>query len=80
MKARFTTHAAKSVTVYFGIEIEVSHDGTRVRYRSSNYAPVKEANRYSRVSRWQEIKCDGDRAYFIFHGRKEYLDEYTKID
>ena len=80
MKVNFTTHAVKFISVYFGIEIEISRDYCGVRYRASNYAPTKETNQYGRVSRWQEIKYDGDRPFFVFRGGKEYLDEYMKVD
>lgn len=79
MKARFTTHAAKCTSVFFAIEIEISNDGSCVRYRKSNYAPTKGGTEYGRVSRWQEIKYYGERAYFIFHGRREYLDGYMRV-
>ncbi len=79
MKANFTPHAVKCETVYFGIEIEVSNDGSCVRYRASNYAPSKGGTEYGRVSRWQEIKYSGERPYFIYHGRREFLDDYMRV-
>lgn len=80
MKARFITHAAKAVSVFFGIEIELSDDGSGVRYRRANYAPSTPGIEYSRVSRWQQVKYECDRPYFICNGSREYLDEYTKVD
>lgn len=80
MKAQFTIHAAKSITIYFGIEIEISRDGSSVRYRKANYIPADEKNKYGHVSHWQDIKYDNERPYFIYHGGREYLDEYMKVD
>ena len=79
MKAKFTTHAAKSTSVYFGIEIEISKDCSCVRYRASNYAPSKGGTEYGCVSRWQEIKFSRERPYFIYHGRREFLDDYMRV-
>ncbi len=79
MKANFITHAAKCVTVCFGIEIEISNDCSCVRYRASNYLPSKGGTEYGRVSRWQEIKFSGERPYFIYHGRREFLDDYMRV-
>lgn len=79
MKANFTPCAAKCVTVYFGIEIEISRDCSCVRYRASNYMPSNGGTEYGRVSRWQEIRYSGDRPYFIYHGRREFLDDYMCV-
>lgn len=79
MKTNFTPHAFKSVTVYFGIEIELSKDCSCVRYRDGNYVPSKGGIDYRRVSRWMEIRFSGERPYFIHHGRREFLDGYMRV-
>lgn len=79
MKANFKPHAFKSTSVYDGIEIEVSNDGSCIRYRYGFYSIASRTMIYGRVSRWQEVRYRGNRPYFIYHGRREFLDEYPRV-
>lgn len=80
MKAKFVIHAVNCFTVWskhLAIEIEISKDGSCVRYRDSYY--LKGEDGYGRVSRWQKIRSNGKRSYFIHHGRREFMNNYTRV-
>ena len=83
MKANFVIHAVNCFTVWskhFAIEIEFSKDGSCIRYRDSYLiSPLTGETGYDRVSRWQKIRSNGKRSYFIHHGRREFLDGYTRV-
>lgn len=65
-----------------GIQIQVSEDGSSVRARYSFYSALDNQTHESEPTDWTEIEYEDTeeaKPYFVFAGRKQYLDDYPRI-
>lgn len=79
MITKIQANGYRNTSLFSCIRVEVSADGSMVRYQFSFYSTTRQDEVYRRASHWQAIKYSSKGLYFIYHGRREYFDNYLKI-